>query len=480
MSEMSFQPIYRKLADHYLNAVVAGTLKPGDKFPSVRSLMEKHTVSLSTAVQVCRQLEERGVLEARPRSGNFVCVPTSRHAASSVQTLPESLDISQYVGIHEQVSAIVKASQCARIGVNLASAYCAPEIYPVKILQQNMIKALRTNSDLLGVSSTPCGVDKLRELLAKRALNTRTHLTAERIVITHGATEALNLALRAVTQPGDVVVVESPTFYGLLQILESLKLRVLEIPTLGIFGISLSALRQVLMGPEQIRAVVVIPNLHNPLGTIMSDEHKKRLVELCAEHDVPLVEDDTYSELADTDAPLSSLKRWDEAGRVIYCASLNKALAPGLRLGWIAAGKWHDRVEMLKYTQSRGCDVLPQLAVAQFMSTPSFDRYLRRLRSQLTLQRHAYKEGILRYFPKGTSVSNPHGGTLLWISLPVPDFSMKLFYLALEKGIRITPGRVFSNAGRYDSCIRIGAGSPYSSTINTALATLGRLIEEYS
>ena len=473
---MTFKPIYRQLASHYLSAIECGTLKPGDRLPSIRLMMEKHSISLSTAVQVCRQLEEYGVLEARPRSGNFVRKLTTRHVSAVAQEQVRAVDMSQYVGIHEQVSTIIKASQRASVNVNLASAYCTSQIYPIKVLQQNMANALRRDAHLLGVPSSASGDHRLRELLARRALNMRTNLTADKIVITHGATEALNLALRAVTQPGDVVAVESPTFYGLLQILESLNLRVLEIPTEELSGVSLPALRQALTGPEPVQAVVIIANLHNPLGTIMSDAHKRELVMLCAEHEVTLIEDDTYSELADTEAPLSSLKRWDTEERVIYCASLNKALAPGLRLGWIAAGRWHDRVEMFKYTQSRGCDLLPQMAVAQFMNTPSFERYLRRLRSQLTAQRHSLREAVLRHFPEGTTVTTPQGGTLLWVSLPIQGSSMELFYRALERGIRVTPGRVFSNAGRYDNFVRLGAGAPHSPDIERAITTLGELV----
>ncbi len=226
-------------------------------------------------------------------------------------------------------------------------------------------------------------------------------------MITNGATEAINLALRAVTRPGDTVAVESPTFYGLLQILESLNLHVLEVPASAHTGLNLQALQRLLQGPERIKALIVIPNLQNPLGSIMPDANKARLVKLCAEHDTVLIEDDTYGDLVDTEQPLSTLKHWDSTDNVIHCASLNKTLAPGMRLGWISAGKWHDRVEMLKHAQSRGCEALSQLAASEFMRTPSYERYLRRLRKALTQQRQQMSEAIIRHFPLGTHVTNP-------------------------------------------------------------------------
>ena len=125
---MNTTPLYRQLANHYLDAIRSGTLKTGERFPSIRLMMEKHAVSLSTAVQVCRELEDYGVLEARPRSGNYIRQPDSVPRPAPMALAP-ALDTSVYVGIHEQVSTVLKASQRATIKVNFASAYCAPELY---------------------------------------------------------------------------------------------------------------------------------------------------------------------------------------------------------------------------------------------------------------------------------------------------------------------------------------------------------------
>jgi len=473
---MHTPPLYRQLANHYLDAIRSGTLKAGERFPSIRLMMEKHAVSLSTAVQVCRELEDCGVLEARPRSGNYIRQPDDLPKPGASNPSPP-VDTDVYVGIHEQVSWVLKASQRATIKVNFASAYCAPELYPLKTLQDHMLKALRQDQHLLDAARPTCGLGALRSTLARRALTAKTHLPAERIVITNGATEAINLALRAVTRPGDTVAVESPTFYGLLQILESLNLRVMEVPATAHAGINLLALEQLLQGAERIQALIVTPNLQNPLGSIMPDANKARLVQLCAEHNAVLIEDDTYGDLVDTEQPLSTLKHWDRTDNVIYCASLNKTLAPGMRLGWISAGKWHDRVEMLKHTQSRGCEALSQLAVSAFMKTPSYERYLRRLRKTLTQQRQQMSTAISRYFPPGTCVTSPRGGTLLWVELPRHHSSLALFHEALKAGIQVSPGAIFSNTKRFDHFVRIGCGAPYSPRIDEALATLGQLLK---
>ncbi|WP_085726456.1 PLP-dependent aminotransferase family protein [Pseudomonas sp. R37(2017)] len=472
---MNTTPLYRQLANHYLDAIRSGILKTGERLPSIRLMMEKHAVSLSTAVQVCRELEDCGVLEARPRSGNYIRQPDSVPRPAPAQA--PTLDTSIYAGIHQQVCTVLKASQHSTIKVNFASAYCAPELYPLKTLQDNMIKALRSDACQLGAAGSTSGNGALRNILARRALASKTQLAPERIVITNGATEAINLALRAVTHPGDTVAVESPTFYGLLQILESLNLRVLEVPASAHTGLNLAALQLLLQGPEQVKALIVVPNLQNPLGSVMPDANKARLVKLCAEHNTVLIEDDTYGDLVDSEQPLSTLKHWDRTDNVIHCASLNKTLAPGMRLGWISAGKWHDRVEMLKHTQSRGCEVLSQLAVSEFMRTPSYERYLRRLRKTLTVQREQMSTAISRYFPIGTNVTHPQGGTLLWVELPRRHSSLALFQEALKVGIQISPGDIFSNANRFDHFVRIGCGAPYSPRIDEALATLGQILK---
>ncbi|MEX3775644.1 PLP-dependent aminotransferase family protein [Pseudomonas sp. MYb118] len=468
-------PLYRQLANHYLDAIRSGTLKTGERFPSIRLMMEKHAVSLSTAVQVCRELEDCGVLEARPRSGNYIRLPDT--APKPVPLTPPPFDTSVYLGLHPPISSVLTAGQRAAIRVNLASAYCAPSLYPLKTLQDHMAKALRRDAHLLDAEGSTNGCLALRNLLARRALAAKTQLPAEKIVITHGATEALTLALRAVTQPGDTVAVESPTFYGLLQILESLHLRTREVPATAQAGINLLALEQLLQGPEAIQALIVMPNLQNPLGSIMPDANKARLVQLCAEHGTVLIEDDTYGDLVDIEQPLSTLKHWDLSDNVIHCASLNKTLAPGIRLGWISAGKWHERVAMLKHAQSRGCEVMSQMAVSEFMKTPSYERYLRRLRKTLTHQRQQMSESITRYFPVGTSVSEPRGGTLLWVELPPHCSSIRLFHEALQVGIQISPGDIFSNSPRFNHFVRIGCGMPYSPKIDEALARLGGLLK---
>jgi len=470
-------PLYRRLATHYRDAIEAGSLQPGERMPSLRSLMRLHDISLSTALQLCRTLESDGWAEARERSGYFVRRPQRLGMAAMDEPDADMRpDPAQYVGIHARVSDFVARRRAADVKLNLSIARAAPQFYPADALRAAMTRALRLHPELISGVPQLRGDPHFRAVLAKRAVAGGMALSPEEVLVTNGCIEALNLALRAVAHPGDTIAVESPTFYGLLQVLESLGLRALEIPTSPQTGLSIEALELAARTYGDIKAVVVVPHLQNPLGSVMPDAHKERLVRLCDAQGIALIEDDTYTELLDAEHPPRAIKSWDTTGNVIHCASLHKILAPGLRLGWIAAGRWQARVEMLKYTQSRNNEVLSQRGAGAFMATGAYDRHLRRLRTALRGQRERTAEAVAKYFPEGTRLNLPPGGLQLWVELPPGCASEQVFDAALQQGILIAPGFLFSNSARSDHCLRLNCGWPYDAAIDGALRTLGGFV----
>lgn len=474
--EASAQPLYLRLAQHYRGAIRSGVLVAGARMPSVRAMTRLHRVSLSTALQACRSLEGEGLLEARPRSGYFVRKPRRSALPDACEPdLSRPLDAAQYVGVHDRVSNFVATSEAQPITVDFASACAAPQAYPADDLKSLALRALRRAPAILVQTAPSAGDASLRSALARRALDAGMHLTAADIVITQGCIEALNIALRAVTSPGDTVAVESPTYYGLLQVLESLGLRALEIPTSPRTGLSIDAL-ELALRTHPVKAVAVVPNFQNPLASVMPDEHKQRLVALCDRANVALIEDDTYGALADDNTTLSSLKAWDRSGNVIHCASLRKTLAPGMRVGWISGGRRHARIQMLKYAQSRANDSLAQRTVGEFIASTAFDRHLVRLRRALRAQREQVAEAIAAHFPEGTRSSVPQGSMMLWVELPAVVSSERLFDTALAHGIRVVPGSLFSNSDRFDHFMRIGCGQPFSSEHDRAVRALGEMV----
>lgn len=476
---METAPLYRRIAGHYRQAIQQGALPAGERLPSVRNLMRTHQVSLSTALQACRELEGEGWLEARPRSGYFVRTPRRMGMPPAREPgIPVRLDPAQYVGVHARISDFVSRTNACAQAVNLAVAVAAPELYPGAALRQAVVRAARQQGQILCEQPPAYGHPALRAALARRAYDQGMTPSADDVVITHGCTEALNIALRAVTSPGDTVAVESPTYHGLLQVLETLGLRALEVPTSPQSGLSVEALELAFHTQPGVRAVVAVPNMQNPLGSIMPDADKQRLVALCERHGVPLIEDDTYGLLGDDARPQRTLKSWDTTGNVIYCASLHKTLAPGMRLGWMMGGRWQVRVQMLKYANSRPNEALAQIAVAGFLESRAYDRHLDRLRRALRQQRERMAEAVARYFPAGTRLSVPAGGMLLWVELPEATPSHPVFERALAEEIRVMPGTLFSNAGRSDHFIRLSCGAPVTPRVEAAVRSLGRIVGE--
>jgi DNA-binding transcriptional MocR family regulator len=296
-------------------------------------------------------------------------------------------------------------------------------------------------------------------------------------VVTNGGLEALNLALRAVVKPGEVVAVESPTYFGILQAIESLGVRAVEVPSHPKKGINLELLEHAIRR-HKAKAVVVMTNCHNPQGTIMSDAAKKQLVELTHEHDVAVIEDDIYGDLAYVPVRPRTAKSYDRKGLVLLCGSFSKVLAPGLRVGWIEAGRFRARVEVLKSITSLATSSLPQLAVNDLLESGFYERYVRRMRIRIEDQVTRYSNAIAELFPEGTRMSKPAGGSILWLQLPGKSDGTRLYHRALQAGISVVPGEVFSASGKHRGFVRVSCGTPWSPRIERALATLAQLARQ--
>jgi DNA-binding transcriptional MocR family regulator len=472
-------PLYQQLARHLREAIQAGTLRPGDRLPSVRSLSKQHKVSLTTALQTYRQLENDALVEARPKSGYFVREKGEKEAdfpkSAATDDGPPALDEASSVGIHQAISEVMHLAKAScRIRLDIATG--PPEVYPTRKLQQIIASITRKRPGILTDYPTGTGDHALKSQIARRALDAGCRINPDEIVITSGSTESLNLGLRAVTKPGDTVAVESPTYFGILQILESLGLRALEIPTDPVTGISLDALDFATGRPGMVQAVVLMPNFHNPLGSLMPDEHKARLVRMLGDRQIPLLEDDAYGDLYYGERRPFAAKAFDKDGGVILCNSATKTLAPGLRIGWVVPGRWQSRVAMLKFTSSIVTPELAQAAIAEFMQDGGYDHHMRKFRAGVKKQTMQMIEAVRRYFPSGTAIARPQGGYLLWIALPEGISSRRVFDLARQQSIGIAPGLMFSNSGRFDHHIRLNCGHPWSAEIEDSVKKLGEIV----
>jgi DNA-binding transcriptional MocR family regulator len=324
---------------------------------------------------------------------------------------------------------------------------------------------------------TPGNAD-LRRQIALRYLNEGLHVHTDEIIITNGALEALNLCLSAVTRPGDAVIIESPTFYPALQSLERLGLEAIEVQTHPREGIDLNALEGALTR-HRPKACWLMTNFQNPLGSLMPDEKKKDLVQLLTRHNVPLIEDDVYSELYFGEKRPASAKSFDTEGLVMHCSSFSKSLAPGYRIGWAAPGRYVKAVARHKMMTTLSTAAPTQLAIAAYLEKGGYDKHLRKLRHTLANQQATFTQALGHYFPAGTRATRPLGGYCLWVELPANANALEIHRQAMSLGIRVAPGPIFSAKRAFTNCLRLNYGHTWDDRTEKALATLGRLASAY-
>lgn len=462
--------LYKQVAIHIRDLIDRGTLHPGERLPSIRRLSGQMKVSISTVLQAYMTLEADHRIEAKPQSGFYVKM--NREMPPEPKPSNPSRVVTQ-VSVNELVTQVFLASHDPGV-VQLGLSTPSSEYLPVKRLTKLLAAAARNDPKRAVNYDFPPGYGPLRHEIAKRSVESGCKLSEREIVTTNGTMEALNLCLRAVAKPGDIIAIESPTFYGTLQSIESLGMKALEIPTDPHDGIILSALSSALKR-NPVKACLLVPNFNNPLGSCVPEKNKKELVKLLARRNIPLIEDDIYGDLCfGLSRPLTA-KAYDTEGLVLLCSSFSKTLAPGYRVGWAAPGKFKPQVQRLKFMSSMACATAPQVAVADFLRSGGYERHLRTMRKNLAAQVQRMTHAIARYFPEGTKVTRPQGGLALWVELPRSVDSLELHRKALQEHVSIAPGPIFSAKQKYKNFIRISCGEPWTDKIDQAMQTLGNL-----
>ncbi|MBI3558498.1 MAG: PLP-dependent aminotransferase family protein [Deltaproteobacteria bacterium] len=467
--------LYRQVAIEVKRLIEQGALRAGERVPSVRKLSRQQKVSVSTVLQAYLLLENGGLIEARPQSGYYVRTRARALPPEPVMSSPSGTATSVEKG--ELIVDLFKAETTPGT-VRLGCAYTGPSLFPVAGLNRAMVRVMKQLGDDANSYELPPGNLNLRRQIARRSLELGRSLDPNGIVITVGGMEALNLCLRAVARAGDTVAIESPTYFGILQVLESMGMKALEIPTHPREGISLDALA-VAVRKNKIRAVISMTNGHNPLGSYMPDEKKKQLVALLARVDVPLIEDDVYGDLYFGERRPRTAWSYDRKGLVLLCSSFSKSLSPGYRVGWTVPGpRFQARVENLKFMSTIATATLPQAAVAEFLSDGGYERHLRRIRRTLATQVELLTDGIQKHFPAGTRVTRPQGGFVVWVEMPRALDAFELRKRALKEKISIAPGPIFSAKEKYRNFIRLNCGLPWTSEVERAVITIGQLARD--
>ena len=370
---------------------------------------------------------------------------------------------------------ILRDAQNPRL-IQLGAAHPNPTLTATGKLNRILASLTRRSRDAGAAYDMPPGPAPLRAQIARRAVVTGCNLSPDDIVTTSGCSDAMNLCLRAVCRPGDTVAIESPICFDTLQYLEVLGLKALEIPTHPRDGISLEALRFAI-AQMPVHVCIVISNFNNPLGSCIPDDNKRELVRLLAAHDIPLIENNIFGEIGFDAQPPTVAKAYDRKGLVMLCSSFSKDLCPSYRVGWVVPGRFKNEIEWLKYITSITAPTLPQLAIAEFMTSGAHGYHLRRIRQAYARSVVGLIQAVSRYFPPGTAFTCPSGGFVVWVQLPETVDSLKLYRLALTEGIAIAPGGLFSPTNGYRNFIRLNAAH-WSEKTEGGIKRLGELIED--
>ena len=462
---------YQDLADFIAGLLHNGVLRPGMRAPSIRQIAAERTVSISTVLQAYRLLEDRGILEARPKSGFYVADSGVR--TRETPTLSRPRQGPTEVAVARGVLTLLEYASRPEI-VPLGCAIPSAELLAAGGLDRFLARAARVKGTAYNIYTEPRGDAQLRREICRRALRCGQVLAPEAVAITNGCTEALSLALRAVTKRGDTVAIESPTYFGLLQVLEALELKALEVPTDAETGVNVDALARALAS-RPVHACLLSSAFNNPLGCAVPDEHKRAILAVLQRHGVPLVEDDIYGDIFFGPARPKPFMALAPEADILYCSSFSKTLAPGYRVGWIATQRHIERVLESKFALTLCNAALPQAALGEFLASGGYDGHLRRIRRAFAENIDHISRAVDRHFPAETRVTRPAGGFVLWLQMPARFDSERLFERAIKRGICFTPGAIFSASKSHGNCLRLSCGHPWDERIEESIRTLGAL-----
>ena len=466
--------LYLQVANGVERMITDDILKIGDKLPSVRLLSEEYGISMGTAFQAYYHLEGKGLIESRPKSGYYVRFNFRRFPDLPKVIQPEP--VSSEVSVKETINSIY-GDIASHIKMNFAIAVPDASLLPTAKINKSVIQALRKSKDhCIAYENTQGNID-LRKQIAKLAFNWGGKFKTDDIIVTSGCLEAINLCLRAVTQNGDTVAVESPNYFGIYQSLENMGLKVVEISSDPATGLDIDCLEKSIE-KFNIKACIVTPNFNNPSGSCMPEENKKRLVEVITKYNIALIEDDIYGELYFGRSRPRTCKYYDTKDLVMHCASLSKSLAPGYRIGWTIPGKFIEDVKQIKRTSDISSPSLTQAAMAHFLGNGRYEYHLKNLRRALHTQYLKYTQAVIEYFPEGTKLSRPQGGFVLWVELPKKVNASKLRSEAMRHHISVVPGKIFSVRCNYNNFIRISFGKPWNEDMDYGLMMLGKIVKK--
>ncbi|MBL8151013.1 MAG: PLP-dependent aminotransferase family protein [Blastocatellia bacterium] len=475
-------PVYEQIKEHIRGLIEAGQLKPGARLPSSRNLADTLGVNRTTVCTAYEELEADGYLASHVGQGTYVTAPDQLVGKTSERRVaqnftPKFSRRSDFLSTFAQRSeTLTGSSRADRI---LFSGLTPEEdLFPVETFRTVLNSVMRERGRELLQYGNPQGYLPLREYISSRLVRYSISAPAEQIAIVTGSQQGIDLIMRTLTDPHDRVIIESPSYGELLPVLAQYEVDVIPIPV-GSRGMDLDILEQKL-NEQPARLIYSMPNFHNPTGATMELADRKRLVDIVAQHKIPLVEDDYEKDLRFEGTPIVPVKALDTTGTIIYMGTFSKGLFPGVRVAWVAASREIiDRIVLAKRYSDFHTNLLMQAAITEFCVQGHYDAHLRRLHKIYQLRRRRLLDALKREFPDSVSWTKPDGGYALWVTMPPQVDAEDLLLLAKEHGIFFTPGRKFymeKDCGK--SSFRLCYSRTDAEQIDEGIAILGSLIKK--
>ncbi len=467
--------LYLEVARQIEHQIETDVLKVGEKLPSIRMICRERGISMSTAQFAYYELEKKSLIAPRPRSGYYVSNSLKRKLDIPGISKPENKQTGQ--SFKDVFDRLYDAAAQKNITF-FSRGVPAVELLPIAKLNKELLRAMRELPGSGTAYESMQGNENLRRQVAKWSFSWKGNLGKDDIVTTAGCISAISYCMMALTKRGDTIAVESPCFYGILQLAQSMGLNVLELPTSPQTGVDLDALKKII-SKNKIALCLFVSNFSNPLGSMMPDEHKKAAVRLLEHYNIPLIEDDLYGDIYFGDSRPACCKSYDESGNVLWCSSVSKTLAPGYRVGWVAPGRFKSELSRVKLYHSLYSTAITHEVIAGFLENGRYEAHLRKLRQTLHTNYLQYVRLIAEYFPEGTKISRPQGGLSIWVELPRGIDTMDLYEDAIQHKVSISPGGMFTLQKQFSNCIRLGFGMPWGDKVENGLKLVGKLAKAY-
>jgi DNA-binding transcriptional MocR family regulator len=463
--------LYLQIANSLEQQINNDVLKVGDKLPSIRMICRQHGVSMTTAQYAYYELEAKSLIEPRPQSGYYVSNSFRKKMAMPAVSRPENKPAAK------TVTDVIENSfhpASEKNFIVFSRGVPAMKLLPVAKLNKGALQAVRSLPGGGTTYEALQGNERLRTQVARWSFSWKGNLSEKDILTTAGCMSAISYCLMALTKRGDTIAVESPCFYGILQLAQSLGLKILELPTDPQTGVDMESLKKIVQ-KTKLAACIFVSNFNNPFGSLMPEEHKKEAVKLLAKYNIPLIEDDIYGDLYFGDKRPTCCKTFDEEGLVLLCSSFSKTLAPAYRVGWVAAGKFMNEAMKIKLFHSLSSTAITHEAIGGFLETGRYEAHLRKLRKTLYTNYLQYVRVIGECFPAATKISRPQGGLSLWVELPKSIDSIELYNEAVSRKITFSPGSLFTLQKQFSNCMRLTYGLEWNEKTEGGLKVLGKL-----